>query len=115
MNQLSIIYLIMGSVLLVGVMLISISPDNTPVVDQHGEAVVVLSNINSRKAITPGFGKMALYLGLNIEQVNEKAKFYSKTSPYILGMTMAGLVCDIIRKARGEGVDTPWPFLPPGN
>jgi hypothetical protein len=115
MNQLSIIYLIMGSVLLVGVMLISISPDNTPVVNQNGEAVVGFSNINPRKTIPPGFGKMASFLGLNKEQVNEKARFYSKTSPNILGMTMAGLVCDIIRKARGEGVDTPWPFLPPGN
>ena len=115
MNQLSIIYLIMGSVLLVGVMLISISPDNAPVVNQQGETVVGLSNINPRKAIAPGFGKMALYLGLNRGQVNEKAIFYANMAAYTLGMTTEGLVFDIIRKARWEGIDTPRPFLPQGH
>ena len=115
MNQLSIIYLIMGSVLLVGVMLISISPDNAPVVNQKGEAVVGLSNINPRKATAPGFEKIALYPGLNKGQVNEKAIFYANTSAYTLGLTMEGLVFDIIRKARGEGIDTPRPFLPQGH
>ena len=115
MNQLSIIYLIMGSVLLVGVMLISISPDNTSIVNQKGESVVGLSNINPRKATAPGFEKIALYPGLNKGQVNEKAIFYANTSAYTLGKTTEGLVFDIIRKARGEGIDTPWPFLPQGH
>jgi hypothetical protein len=115
MNQLSIIYLIMGSVLLVGVMLISISPDNAPVVNQKGEAVVGLSNINPRKAGAPGFGNLAFYPGLNKGQLNDKAKFHAYSSTYALGMTAEGLVCDIIRKARGEGVDTPRLFLPPGH
>lgn len=112
MNQLSIIYLIMGSVLLVGVMLISISPDNTPVVNQKNEAVVGLSNINPRKAIAPGFGKIPLYFAPNKGQLNDKSKFYSNTSPYILEMISEGLLFDILRKARGEGVDTPRPFIP---
>jgi hypothetical protein len=111
MNQLSIIYLIMGSVLLVGVMLISISPDNTPVVNQKGEAVVGLSNINPRKAIAPGFGKISFYFVPNKGQLNDKSKFYSNVSSYKLEMTREGLLFDIIRKARGEGVDTPRPFL----
>ncbi|MGD2089335.1 MAG: hypothetical protein PVH61_24380 [Candidatus Aminicenantes bacterium] len=111
MNQLSIIYLIMGSVLLVGVMLISISPDNTPVVNQKGEAVVGFSNINPRKAIAPGFGKISLYFTPNKGQLNNKSKFYSNVSAYKLEMTREGLLFDIIRKARGEGVDTPRPFL----
>ncbi|MGD2087784.1 MAG: hypothetical protein PVH61_16520 [Candidatus Aminicenantes bacterium] len=117
MNQLSIIYLIMGSVLLVGVMLISISPDthNTPVINQKVEAVVGLANINTDKAIESGFGKIRLYLAANNGQLNEKAKFYANTSPYTSGIITVGLIFDIIRKARGEGVDTPWPFLPQGH
>jgi hypothetical protein len=115
MNQLSIIYLIMGSVLLVGVMLISISPDSATVVNQKAGAVVGLSNINPRKAIAPGFGKISLYFAPNKGQLNDKAKFYTNTSPYSLGMTMEGLLFDIFRKARGEGVDRPRPFLPRGH
>lgn len=115
MNQLSIIYLIMGSVLLVGVMLISIFPDNAAVVNQKGEEVVGLSNINPRKAIAPGFGKIPLYFAPNKGQLNDKAKFYSKTSPYTLGKTTEVLLFDIIRKAGGEGVNTPRPFLPHGH
>ena len=115
MNQLSIIYLIMGSVLLVGVMLISISPDNTPVLDSNGEAVVGLSNINPRKATAPGFGEIPLYFIPNKGQLNDKVKFYANTLAYTLGMTTEGLLFDIIRKARGEGADTPRPFLPQGN
>ena len=111
MNQLSIIYLIMGSVLLVGVMLVSIFPDNAPVVNQNGEAVVGISNIHPRKTIAPGFGKIPLYFSPNKGQLNDKSKFYSNTSAYTLEMTTEGLLFDIIRKARGEGVDTPRPFL----
>jgi hypothetical protein len=114
MNQLSIIYLIMGSVLLVGVMLISISPDTTPVVNQNREALVGFSNINPHKAIAPGFGKIPLYFTPNQGQLNDKIKFYANMSAYILGMTTEGLVFDIIRKAGGEGIDTPRPFLLPG-
>lgn len=111
MNQLSIIYLIMGSILLVGVMLISISPDNTPVVNQNGEAIVGFSNINPQKAIAPGFGKISIYFASNKGQLNDKSKFYSNVSAYKLEMTGEGVLFDIIRKARGEGVNTPRPFF----
>ena len=104
MNQLSIIYLIMGSVLLVGVMLISISPDTTPVANQKGEA----------KAIASGFGKIPFNFAPNKAQFNDKARFYANMSTYTLGMTPEELVVDIIRKAGGEGIDTPRPFLLPG-
>ena len=114
MNQLSIIYLIMGSVLLVGVMLISISPDTTPAASQKGEALAGFSHINPSKAIAPGFGKIPLYFTPNQGQSNNKIKFYANMSTYILGMTSEGLVVDIIRKAGGEGIDTPRPFLLPG-
>jgi hypothetical protein len=54
---------------------------------------------------------MTFYLGLNKGQVNEKAIFYANMSAYTLGMTTDGFLLDIIRKARGEGIDTPRPFL----
>ncbi len=111
MNQLSIIYLIMGSVLLVGVMLISISPDTAPVANQKAEAVVGLSNINPQQASIAGFEEIALYPGLNNGKLNNQAKFYAFKSAYPLGITTEGDVCAIIRKAGGEGLDTPWPFL----
>jgi hypothetical protein len=111
MNQLSIIYLIMGSVLLVGVMLISISPDTASVAHQKAEAAVGLSNINSHQACIAGFEEIALYPGLNNGKLNNEAKFYTFKSAYPLGITTEGSVGTIIRKAGGEGPDTPWPFL----
>jgi hypothetical protein len=81
------------------------------VVNQRGEEVVGLSNINPRKDIAPGFGKISLYFAPNKGQLNDKSKFYANTSAYALGVTTEGLLFDIIRKARGEGVDTPRPFL----
>jgi len=120
MNQLSIIYLIMGSVLLVGVMLISISPNTTPAVNQNGEALAGFSHINTRTAIAPGFEKIPLYFTPDQGQLHDKVKLYASISTYTtyttytLGMTSEGLVGDIIRKVGGEGIDTPRPFLMPG-
>jgi len=117
MNQLSIIYLIMGSVLLVGVMIISISPNTTPAVNQNGEALAGFSHINSRTAIAPGFGKIPLYIAPDQGQLHDKIKFYASMSTYTtcttytLGMTSEGVEDDIIRKVGGEGIDTPRPFL----
>jgi hypothetical protein len=95
-------------------MLISISPDTTPVVNQNREALVGFSNINPHKAIVPGFGKIPFNFAPNKAQFNDKARFYANMSTYTLGMTPEELVVDIIRKAGGEGIDTPRPFLLPG-
>jgi hypothetical protein len=113
MNQLSIIYLIMGSVLLVGVMLISISPYQTAIVTQKGDAIVGISYFQPQEASAPGFGKIPLYFTPNTKgQVNEGSKFYTDILPYTPKMTKEGLVFEIIRKAEGENIDTPRPFLP---
>jgi len=114
MNQLSIIYLIMGSVLLVGVMLISISPDTAPVVHQNGESLVGFSNLNPHKSMAPGFEKIPFNFAPNKAQLNDKARFYANILTYTFGMLPEELVVDIIRKAGGEGIDTPRPFLLPG-
>ena len=116
MNQLSVIYLIMGSVLVVGVMLISISPGSAKEVIQNPEAMVGISHIQSREASAPGLGKLSHYFAPNNKgQVNETGKFYTNTLPYTSGMITKRLIFDIIRKARGEDFDTPRPFLPPAH
>lgn len=116
MNQLSIIYLVMCSVLLVSVMLISISPDSaneitTPGLDSKGEAVQGFSGINIRGAAAPGFGQIPLSFAANKGQMNERTRFYLDTSRYLLRMNREGLLIDMIRKAERDGIDTPRPFL----
>jgi len=48
------------------------------------------------------FGKFPLYFICNKGQVNEKAKFYAKTSKYTLWITQEGFVFDSARKIQGK-------------
>jgi hypothetical protein len=61
----------------------------------------------------PDFGNIPLYFIPNQGQVNEKARFYAKTSRYTLWMTKEGLIFDSIRKTKveadAEGIKTPGP------
>jgi len=53
-----------------------------------------------RLTMNPNFGKVPLYFIPNKGQVNEKAKYYAKTSRYTLWMTKEGLVFDSVRKVE---------------
>jgi len=65
--------------------------------DQSSSGTVVKRN--------PDFGNIPLYFIPNQGQVNEKARFYAKTSRYTLWMTKEGLIFDSIRKTKeGEGI-----------
>jgi hypothetical protein len=60
-----------------------------------------IETINGPKlTLNPNFGKIPLYFIPNKGQVNEKAKFYAKTSRYTLWMTEEGLVFDSVRKVE---------------
>ena len=70
-------------------------------ISKKGEAVdPVTSTAGSRLTLNPNFGKIPLYFIPNKGQVNEKAKFYAKTSRYTLWMTKEGLVFDSIKKVE---------------
>ena len=113
MKQLSIIYLIICAVLLVGITLIALSPD--PLLDLFPDAdtVYALSTIKVPGSLAgTENGSAPLYFFPNNGEVDECAKYYARTSEYTLWMTSEGLVFDSIKKAGGEDNDTPRPSLP---
>ena len=63
---------------------------------------VKTKDIRFKGAVKPdlNFGKFPLYFIANKGQVNEKAKYYAKTSRYTLWMTKEGLVFDSIKKVE---------------
>ncbi|NIM14562.1 MAG: hypothetical protein GTO45_21285 [Candidatus Aminicenantes bacterium] len=93
-------FFILCLVILVGILLISasVSIPGKKVQDirylQKIEKTGVKTSANIK--MSPDFGKIPLYFIPNKGQVNEKAKFYAKTSRYTLWMTKKGLVFDSV-------------------
>ena len=85
MRQLSIIYLVSGAVLLVGVLLISMSPD-------HRQALSALQNPGA-VTLHPA-GHLPLYFMPHRGGPTEKTVFYAQTSHYTMWTTSEGLVFD---------------------
>jgi len=84
---------------LIGLLLIQSTAAQQQGISKKGEEVgPVTSTAGSRLTLNPNFGKIPLYYIPNKGQVNEKAKFYAKTSRYTLWMTKEGLVFDSVRK-----------------
>jgi hypothetical protein len=72
--------------------------------DQYSPAAVKKAEVQSSAFVKtePDFGKIPLYFIPNQGQVNEKVRFYAKTSMYTLWMTKDGLVFDSIKKVKAE-------------
>ncbi len=98
--------LILFLVVLIGVVVIPGTEAQQPGISKKGKEVgPVTSAAGSRLTLNPNFGKVPLYFIPNKGQVNEKAKFYAKTSRYTLWMATEGLVFDSVRKVE-EGRQT---------
>jgi hypothetical protein len=101
---------------LIGLLLIPGTAAQQQEISKKGEEVgPVTSTAGSRLTLNPNFGKIPLYFIPNKGQVNEKAKFYAKTSRYTLWMTKEGLVFDSARKVEvkaevEEGATQPVPL-----
>jgi hypothetical protein len=86
---------------LIGLLLIPGTAAQQQEISKKGEEIgPVTSTAGSRLTLNPNFGKVPLYFIPNKGQVNEKAKFYAKTSRYTLWMTREGLVFDSVRKVE---------------
>jgi hypothetical protein len=85
MRQLSIIYLVIGSVLLVGLLLISLSPD-------HRQILAAIHNPEPN-ALHPA-SNLPLYFIPHRGEPTEKTIFYAQTSHYTMWTTSEGLVFD---------------------
>ncbi|MFC2146796.1 SBBP repeat-containing protein, partial [Acidobacteriota bacterium] len=80
---------------------ISLWADNRVGIANEKVPVQALSTVNRPGlAVNPNFGKVPLYFIPNKGQVNEKAKFYAKTSRYTLWMTEEALVFDSVKKVE---------------
>jgi hypothetical protein len=92
---------------LIGVALIPGTVAQRPGISKRSEEVPPTPSAIKGPGLTmnPNFGKVPLYFIPNKGQVNEKAKFYAKTSRYTLWMTREGLVFDSVRKVE-EGRQT---------
>ena len=84
---------------------------------QYSPAAVKKPDVQSSAFVKrePDFGKIPLYFIPNKGQVNEKVRFYAKTSMYTLWMTKDGLVFDGIKKVEvkaevEEGTSHPAPL-----
>ncbi len=88
---------------LIGLLLIPGTAAQEPGISKKGKDVgPVTPAAGSRLNLNPNFGKVPLYFIPNKGQVNEKAKFYAKTSRYTLWMTKEGLVFDSIKTHSAE-------------
>jgi hypothetical protein len=93
MRQLSIIYLVIGSVLLVGVILISLSSDQQQVLAAQQNPVTGAARSTGHSPlhfVSPGV------------KAAERAVFYAQTSHYTMWTTSEGLVFDRRGKDGGE-------------
>ena len=99
-------FFILCFVVLVGLFIIAASSGNGKVQDiKYSPVKVKIPDDQSSSAIVkriPDFGDIPLYFIPNQGQVDEKARFYAKTSRYTLWMTTEGLVFDSIRKKEVE-------------
>jgi hypothetical protein len=93
MRQLSIIYLVIGSVLLVGVLLISISPD---------QQLILAAPQNLEENTPQPSTHLPLYFFPHQARVKENPVYYARTSQYTMWTTSEGLRFD---QEGGEGVD----------
>jgi hypothetical protein len=89
-------------VVLIGVLLFPGTAAKQQGIIKRGEEVLSTPSIIKGLKLTmnPNFGKVPLYFIPNKGQVNEKAKFYAKTSRYTLWMTKDGLVFDSFKKVE---------------
>lgn len=97
--------IVLSLVVLVGIVVISASIPGTKMQGfTYSPAAVKKPDVKSSVLVKrePGFGDIPLYFIPNKGQVDEKARFYTRTSRYTLWMTKEGLVFDSIRKAKVE-------------
>jgi len=98
MKQLFVFCLIVG----LGLCFIAASGDRVQDVNLYPVTVKETPDNPSSKMVKrdPDFGKIPLYFIPNQGQVDGKARFYARTSRYMLWMTKQGLVFDSIRKVE---------------
>jgi hypothetical protein len=85
----------------IGLLYISGTVAQQPGISKKGKEVgPVNPAARSRLTMNPNFSKVPLYFIPNKGQVNEKAKFYAKTSRYTLWMTKEGLIFDSVKKVE---------------
>jgi hypothetical protein len=100
MKRLMVLFFVVS----IGGLLISGLAGQQPRIHKKGDKVLPTPSAIKGPGLTlnPQFWKVPLYFIPNKGQVNERAKYYAKTSGYTLWITKQGLVFDSVRKIKAE-------------